>query len=158
LGWIADNIEPGVSGYLFNIQVVNVKGDIYQRNVIPDLEVNFDQLEEQLEATPEMIAFWDMLLAETKMNVEIIELKIRKLRGEITERMIKDSREAKYEYRYNELRDVITTDKSILQLEIELIRSRWKMNRVKVVVESLSRKFDALRSLSGFKKAEMHNA
>lgn len=159
-GWIDENIEPDIANYLFNIRVtLPLKNEsTFQRNVIPDLKIDFDMLEEQLTQTPEMIAFWNMILAEQKARVEAIERRIKTVRGQVWESIIKDSRDRDVDIRSTDIKEIINTDQSIMNLEIESIRERKKEDKIKAVADALVKKFDALRSLSGFKREERRSS
>jgi hypothetical protein len=120
--------------------------------------VDFDLLEDQLQETPEMIAFWDMLLAEIKIRVEAISHAIRVQRGKITSRIINEAQAKQLDVKSTELKELINADPAMIQLELKLISAKKSEEKLKVVVEAATRKFDALRSLSGFKKVEKNQA
>jgi len=46
----------------------------------------------------------------------------------------------------------------MIRLELRLISAKRAEEKLKVVVEAATRKFDALRSLSGFKRVEKNQA
>jgi len=160
MSWIEQNVDPKIIAYLFNIKINDLPNDLgsYQKNIAPDLVVNYEMIEEQLAETPEMMAFWNMLLAEQKIKVEVIERQIRAQRGKITEKLLEQSRQEKVEIRSTELKELINSDGTIQQWETKLLRERKAEERLKVVSESLKYKFDSLRSLSGFKKEEKKQA
>ncbi len=157
MGWIKDNIDKTVADYLFNVKVVLPSCTAIQRDIAPDIEINFELLEQQLQETPEMIAFWSMVLAEQEAKVEVCERRIKTTRGQIADAILKEARQNGYDIRSNDLKEIINQDKSLIEQEDSLIKSTRVRNRIKVVVESLNRKFDALRSLSGFKRLERNN-
>jgi hypothetical protein len=160
MSWIEQNVDPRINAYLFNIKINDLPNDLgsYQKNIAPDLVVNYEMIEEQLAETPEMMAFWNMLLAEQKIKVEVIERQIRAQRGKITEKLLEQSRQEKVEIRSTESKELINSDGTIQQWETKLLRERKAEERLKVVSESLKYKFDSLRSLSGFKKEEKKQA
>jgi len=160
MSWIEQNVDPKIVAYLFNIKINDLPNDLgsYQKNIAPDLVVNYEMIEEQLAETPEMMAFWNMLLAEQKIKVEAIERQIRAQRGKITEKLLEQSRQEKVDIRSTELKELINSDSAIQQWETKLLREKKAEERLKVVSESLKYKFDALRSLSGFKKEEKKQA
>jgi hypothetical protein len=159
MGWLEDNIDPKLVEYLFEIKIDNLKNiGSYQRNFAKDATVDFDLLEDQLQETPEMIAFWDMLLAEIKIRVETISHAIRVQRGKITSRIINEAQAKQLDVKSTELKELINADPAMIQLELKLISAKKAEEKLKVVVEAATRKFDALRSLSGFKKVEKNQA
>lgn len=159
MDWISSNIDPEIVEYLFHIKVrLPDKIGIYQRDVVPDLVVDFDRLEEQLQETPQMIAFWNMLLAEQKTIVVTLERKIKTIRGQIVENMLEKSHMEKVDIRSNDLKEIINKDKQLLEIEARLILNQKIEDRVETVVDALCKKLDSLRSLAGFKKIESRNA
>jgi hypothetical protein len=159
MSWLEDNIDPKLVEYLFEIKIDNLKNiGSYQRNFAKDAVVDFDLLEDQLQETPEMIAFWDMLLAEIKIRVEAISHAIRVQRGKITSRIINEAQAKQLDVKSTELKELINADPAMIQLELKLISAKKSEEKLKVVVEAATRKFDALRSLSGFKKVEKNQA
>ncbi len=158
--WIEQNVNQDIIDYLFNIKIKNLPNNLgsYQKNVAPDLKISFDMLEEQLEETPEMLAFWHMLFAEQRIVVAAIEKQIRTQRGVVTERLLERAKQEGVEIRSTELRELINSDSTISLLENKLLGAQRSVERLKVVCESLQTKFDALRSLAGFKKVEKNQA
>ena len=158
MSWLTENIDEAIAQYLFNVKVDNLPTGSYQRNIVPDIDINFDLLEQQLRETPEMIAFFNMLLVEQHMKVEITQRRIKAMRGKIIERMLNDARQQNVELRTTEMKEIINADKVLIKLDAQLIHDQHCEDKLKVTVETLMRKFDALRSLAGFKKEEMRNA
>ena len=159
MNWIRENIDPKIVEYLFLIKIDNIPNyGGYQRDTAEDLSIDFELLEQQLQDTPQMIAFWNALFAEQKIKVEVIERQIKILRGKIVKKILDDSRISGVEMRSTELREVINADEELIKLDATLLKARRSEERLKNVVESLIRKFDALRSLSGFKKSEQRTA
>ena len=155
MSWIKNNIDPKLVEYLFVIRIENIPNfGGYQRDTTDDLAINFEMLETQLQETPQMIAFWNALLAEQKIKVETLERRIKTVRGLVTKTLLKESQDNKVEMRSTELREIINADRKVLELDSELLRQKRVEERLKNIVENLIRKFDALRSLSGFKKDE----
>ena len=152
--WIEKNIEPDIANHLFNMRLTLVNKQVYQRNVVPDLSVDFEMLEQQLEETPQMIAFWNQVLADQTCIVEAMDRSIKTKRGQIWEKTISEAQSRSLDVRTTDIKEIVNADKSISALELELIREHRKEAKIKAVVDGLIKKFDALRSLSGFKRAE----
>ena len=154
MSWIEKNVDPDIANYLFTLRMKLLNEQVFQKNVVPDLDVDFEMLEEQLQDTPQMIAFWNQILAEQSCLVEILDRRIKTKRGQIWEKVIGDAQARSVDIRSTDIKEIINTDQSIQSLEVELIKEHRKEAKVKAVVDGLIKKFDALRSLSGFKREE----
>ena len=159
MGWINDNVNLDVANFLFNIKITCLPDRIgvFQRDVRPDVTIDFEFLEEQLAQTPEMICFWDMLLAEQKAKVASLESRKDFIRGEITDRILTDCRDKKIEVRRADIEDLIKQDQDYVDHTVKLIQETRVENKLRAVISALQRKSDHLRSLSGFKKEEKRN-
>jgi len=151
--WIKDNIDPDIANYLFNLRL-RINDKIFQKNVMPDLSVDFELLEEQLQDTPQMIAFWNQILAEQSCLVQVLDRRIRNKKGQIWEKTVADANSNEVAIRSTDIKEIINADQSVQALEIELLKEKKKEDKIKAVIDGLIKKFDALRSLSGFKRDE----
>lgn len=156
MSWINENVNKDVADYLFTIKLVCLpkRIGVFQRDVRPDLTISFEELEEQLEQTAEMLAFWDQLLAEQKAQVYKLQCKKNVLKGWIRRRMLAEARDQGTTIRSEDLKDIINADKDLVELEKELVTETRKEDKVKAVVQALRMKSEHLRSLAGFKKEE----
>lgn len=160
MGWISKNIDLEVANYLFNIRLdcLPERVGVYQRDVRPDLQIDFEMLEEQLQESPEMVAFWDQLLAEQKSKVASLLRKKEVLRGFITRKIFDESKRNDVKIRREDLKDIINADEMMVTLESQIIRETRKEDKVKAVVKCLQMKVENLRSLAGFKREEKKQA
>lgn len=156
MSWITKNVDKDVANYLFNIKISSLPERIglVQRDVRPDLTVDFELLEKQLEETPEMLAFWDLLLAEQKTKVAVLERQLLTARGTVVKRILEDNRASGVALRRSDLADIVETDDQILDCEARLIYEQRIESRLKCVVISIQSKAEVLRSLAGFKRQE----
>lgn len=160
MGWIDSNINKDIADYLFNIKLTCMPQRIgmFQRDLRPDVQINFDNLEEELEQTPEMFAFWSQLLAEQKAKVAKLTRQKEITRGYVRSRMLEEARQRGTSLRAEDLKEIINSDKALVELDKEIIIERRKEDKVKSVVDALRLKSEHLRSLSGFKREEKKNA
>lgn len=156
MGWIDTNIDKDVANYLFNITLncLPQKIGVYQRDVRPDLVISFEDLEKQLEETPEMLVFWDMLLASQKARRVTLERKREVLRGYLRRSMLKEAQTQDLRLRAEDLKEVINADKDLVNLEKQIINETYKEDIVRSVVRAIQMKAEHLRSLAGFKREE----
>jgi hypothetical protein len=157
--WLNNNIAPEVAGYLFNIKITSLpeRIGVFQRDSSVDLEIDYDLLEQQLEETPQIIAFYDLLLAEQKAVVASLERQEEILRGTIAEAILKNARDGNYEVRRSDLENLVDADDELIALAAKAIFATKIENKLRAVVNGLNAKVDNLRSLAGFKKQEKQN-
>lgn len=155
MSWIENNVKKELSSFLFNIKVdLPNHNRVIQRDCRPDLPIDFELLEEQLMETPEMLAFYDVVLAHQKVNVETLERRVEYLKGVITRRLLKEAQAQKVNIRREDLKDLIEAEEEINQTKARLILERCRENVLRAVVGSLKAKSENLRSLAGFKREE----
>ena len=156
MSWIKENIQEDVADYLFNIRINSLpkRIGVFQRDVRQDIKIDFDDLETQLQETPEMIAFYDQLLAEQRMKLNILLRRKDIMRGRITKRMLDEAYESDINVRRTDLKDLINADPMLIDLEKDIIVESRTEEKVKSVVRVLQMKSEHLRSLAGFKREE----
>lgn len=156
MSWIKNNIPEDVANYLFNIRISSLPKRIgtFQRDVCQDIDIDFEILEKQLEETPEMIAFYDQLLAEQRMKLNVLLRRKDIMRGKITKRMLEEARTTDIKVRSTDLKDMINADPMLIELEKDIIIETRIEEKVRSVVRVLQIKSEHLRSLAGFKKEE----
>jgi hypothetical protein len=160
MGWIDKNINKDVADYLFNIKLncMPKRIGMFQRDLRPDVTIDFDNLEEELEQTPEMFAFWSQLFAEQKAKVAKLIRQREITRGYVRSTMLKEAREQGTTLRAEDLKEIINSDKYLVEIDKEIIIEKRKEDKVRAVVDALRLKSEHLRSLSGFKREEKKNA
>lgn len=157
MSWVSENIAQDVADYLFNIKVSLPNRTVLARDIRPDILIDFDALEEQLETTPEMICFWNMLMAEQKAKCATLERQAIIVRSTIADRILKDAKEKNIELRRSDIKDIVEADEDIANIEAQTILEDKKHEKIKAVVESLQCKSRHLQSLAGFKREERRN-
>jgi hypothetical protein len=156
MGWITKNIKKDIADYLFNIRLdcLPDRIGVYQRDIRPDLTIDFEMLEEQLQETQEMLAFWDQLLAEQKAKTAALLRKKEATRGYLVKSMLEEAKDAGVKLRSDDLKHLLCVDKNLIKLEIQIINETRKEDKVRSAVRAIQMKSEHLRSLSGFKREE----
>ena len=154
MSWIIDNVNQDIIEYLFNIRITLPTGQVVQRNVAADLTIDFDDLEKQLEETPEIISFFNMLLAEQTAVVAVLERNKSVLRGKIVEKATATAKDYKTEFRITDIKMLCESDDQIVEVDMKLVLENKKRDKLKAVVDALVKKSEHLRSLAGFKRDE----
>lgn len=158
MGWITRNIDPDLSEWLFNIRVKLKDRSLIQRDIRPDVKINYDDLERQLCEVPEMMVFWDLILAEIKAEVATLETRKEALRADIIDEIKQKAEESNVRVSVQIMRDLVNSDDRMLVNAAELIDMQKKEHQIKAIVNALYRKSESLRSLAGFKREEHKRA
>jgi hypothetical protein len=157
MSWFDDNLGNDLARQLIRINV-NIDGQIIDRDVRPDVDINYDMLEEELQNISASFSFWAILLAECKKIVAIIERKVKRRRGEVTNLLLNEAKKEGVRLRGTDVKDLIETDDLIEKLEAQLILANRSLSKIFAVVDAMRMKSEMLRSLAGFKKQEMRDS
>ena len=152
-----DSISNDVADVISNIVLRITVGDgdkSISRDVRPDVSVDYDMLEDQLEECPSVLFFYSQMLADQKSKTNIIERQIKIKRSTLVEEFLNNAHQANVNIRRRDIDDLIESDEDLQKLEVQLIISRRTESRLYGIVDAVKMRFDALRSLAGFKREE----
>jgi len=130
--WFKDNVEEKISEALISILVVLPNKEKITRDFRPDLDIDYDLLEEQLADIPSIFAFWSVVLAEQKANTELIEREIKLRKALITRELLDESKRLAADgagigtrpgLRQSDIKDLMQGDETLLKLDASYIRS-----------------------------------
>lgn len=157
MNWFDDNIGDDLSKALINIKITLLNGTI-ERDVRPDILIDYEMLEEQLQNTPAIYSFWSMVLAEGKQQAATFERAVERRKGEVTKELLDEARRAGVKLRGSDVKDLIEADDKLNNLEAKLILANKTLSKLFAVVEALRMKSEHLRSLAGFKRQEQRDS
>lgn len=122
-----------------------------------DCDINYETLEDDLETMPSIFGFWSAVLAEARKKQKLIEFKLSIKRSQILDRISKDMKEG-MKMTKDDKDNIVNLDQSYGLLMIESIETEVTVSKLFGIVDSLKMKSDNLRSLAGFKRAEMQGS
>lgn len=154
MSWITDSIENSVADYLFNIKIELPNRTLFQRDVRPDVAIDFDDLEKQLVELPEQLVFFDMILAEQRAKVATIEARKEATRGDLTAEIQEKARLNGIKLSVQTMKEIAQADDRMIEIESKIINETRKEHKIRALVNALQRKSEHLRSLAGFKREE----
>lgn len=161
MSWIKDNIDKDISNILCEIELIVIKDGkkvkLKTRDFRPDLDVDYDNLEAQLEEIPSQHAFWSLLLAEQESELSILERKNKFKRAQITEQILDEAKKNNVKLPRWEMDELLEAHSDVGIVEMKLILAKRNKLKLKAVVDSLKMKSESLRSLAGFKRQEKSN-
>ena len=158
MSWVTKNIDKSVADYIFTLRVDLPNRTLFQRDVRPDLIIDYEDLIGQLTELPEMLAFFDSLLAEQKVQVAVLEAKREAVRGDLTSEIIENARHNNVKLSIPTIKDIVVGDDRMIQIQAEMILKIRTEHKLKSVVNALQRKSEHLRSLAGFKREEQRSS
>lgn len=152
--WFEDHIDPDVAKAVIRLSVKLHNDSSIDRDFRPDVHIDYDNLEEQLEIQPSLYAFWSSVLSEQRASVAKIERIIKARRGIIARKLIAEQPDiTKWK-----LEEVAESDKELNRLEGKLIQQKRTESKLFAIVDALKIKTEMLRSLAGFKRIELQDA
>ncbi len=146
----------------FKVKLPN--GVIINRDVKPDLIVDYDLVEEQMTTTPSLYAFWSAILSEQRAIVGRLEKEIEYRRSIIMAELKNTAREmesagsgigARAGLRKDDIKDLMHNDDKLLELDASLIHANKIQGKLWGIVRAIEMKSDNLRSLAANKRKEM---
>lgn len=153
--WFDDNIVEEIAETIIRVKVNLPKQRYVERDFRPDVAVEYDNLEVQLEHTPSSFAFWSVVLAEHRAAVAIIERKIKARRAALTNELLEKAKLDGVKIAQWQVETLIETDDTLITFESELILANRTLSKLYAIVDAIRMKSDNLRSLAGFKREEL---
>lgn len=164
-GWVVDNIPSELAtSTLFRFKIkLQARSEEDSKDTInevivdllPDLDLDYDRLEEQLSALPAQYAYWAAVYSELRLNVAIAERKLKARRGRVMEMIQKEARENNVKLNEFTLRTIIESDKRLNEAEVKFLLAQMHSGKLYHMLEALKMKSDLGRSLLGLKKQEL---
>lgn len=146
---------PEDTKQFMTILKVEVNGKTNKFSIEEDLEINYDDIEGELERLPNNYFMWAMVYSEAKEQKEVISKKIEKRKGILYEAIQKEGYK---NLRRSDIDDLMAGDKMLEELNVKLIMKNKQCQKLWYVLESLKMKNENMRSLAGFKRQEMFQA
>lgn len=143
-----------VESALFRFKVVLVDGREIIIDVTKDVDINYEQLEEQLRETPSQYAYWGMVYSEVRRMVAFLENRIKARRGRLAKQLLEQAQAAGLRLTDKQVSLVIDDDPALKQLEEGLEITQRDCGKLWYMVKAVEMKSEHLRSLAGFKRQE----
>ena len=155
--WYDKNIDQDIADAIVRLEVVlpNRVGSI-KRDFRPDIEIDYDDLEVQLEETPSLFLFWSLVLSEQKAEVAKLNRMIKVRRSNLATKLLgsDDGNKSIAKWKIDEFTE---TDDKLIELESKLILASKTESKLYAIVESARMKSEHIRSLAGFKRQELRD-
>lgn len=151
MSWWDKEIPDEISDVLVTLRV-KVNGKQVTRDWRKDCGVDYDRLEDDLTTMSSIYSFWTAVLAEARKNLRVIEYQIDIRRSKVM-REIKVPEGVKITV--DDKKCIVNIDPEFGALNVKQIELENIVQKLFGIVDSLKMKADNLRSLAGFKRAEL---
>jgi len=160
--WIDENLPEELLGTdLFKFKVnlrakdkATGKAKNIEIDLLPDLVLDRELIEDQMEELPASYIFWSTLYSELRMNVEILSRAVKIRRGLAVNDIQKRAKAEGIKFTADQVKVVVEADDQLSRLEENLAKAQMQTGKVWHMVKALEMKGDFARSLLASKRKE----
>lgn len=167
--WINENVPPELAGstlfrFLITLQTTEViNGESVRKSItvdmLPDLDLDMEILESQMEAIPAQFAFWASVYSELKLAVGVAERNLKIRRGKAVEEINRRYHNEKLKPPSAEqVKTIVESDDQLVAADMRLLQAQMQTGKLYHMLEALRMKAELARSLAGFKRQELNNS
>ncbi|MCK9281694.1 MAG: hypothetical protein M0P71_13795 [Melioribacteraceae bacterium] len=151
MSWWDKEIPEEIAEVLITLKI-KINGKQVTRDWRKDCGVDYDRLEDDLENMSSIYSFWTAVLAEARKNLRVVEYD-KDIRKSKIMRSIVIPEGVKLTVADKE--NIVNVDPEMGKLIVRHIELENLVQKLFGIVDSLKMKADNLRSLAGFKRAEL---
>ena len=119
---------------------------------VPDLDVDIDIIESQLESLPAQISFYGMIYSELRLKVALEERRLKAIKGVILEKLRDRMKEENVRIPAEQLKTIMESDDEITKAQNRLSLAQMQCGKVYHIIEALKMKSEIGRSLLVLKR------
>lgn len=123
-------------------------------DILPDLKLDYEELEEQMMRLPAQYAFWAAIYSEVRNSVELMERAVKVRRGVAIGQLLRSGREDNIKLTTDQVKQVLESDEQLVKLDEKLQKLQMQNGKLYHMMEALKMKAELSRSLAGFKRQE----
>lgn len=123
-------------------------------DLLPDLDLDYEILEETMQDLPAQYAFYSMVYSEARMKVAIEERRLKAIRGTLIKEIQKRAAEEKIRLTGEQVKNVVEAESDIETADKRLQLAQMQCGKLYHMIEALKMKSELARSLAGFKRNE----
>lgn len=127
-------------------------------NMLPDLVLDYENLEQLMLDLPAQYAFWAAVYSEVRMGVAVAERKLKMRYGQVMEKVTQEFEDRKIKPTIEVIKRIVEKDESLAKADIEFQRAQMQAGKLYHMIEALNKKVELARSLAGFKRNEQHHS
>ncbi len=153
--WYND-VPPEIRDTIWRVRAKIPGAGDFEHDFKSDVDVDYDQLETQLEEISSIYSYASSMLADAKTMVSLKKLSVQRARAKIVQEILEDSRQNQNKPpRKTDIDDLIDGNERVVKLTVELIQAERTESKLVGFVQALKMKSEVLRSLAGFKRQEL---
>lgn len=156
--WFEENVPAELAtsrAFKFSVKLNDKMVEI---DLLQDIDVDYDNLEHQMERTPAQYVYWSTMFSELKLRVNVLERKIKARRGVLTDQVIEDYAQRGIKLTDKQHAAILEKDAELNKLEESSLCIQQNMGKLFGMVEAIKLKSEMIRSLSGFKRIELDHS
>ncbi len=123
-------------------------------DLLPDLDLDYEILEQQMLDCPAQYAFWAAVYSEVRMGVAIAERKLKMRHGAAMERVQQEFADRNLKPQLEVIKRIVEKDEGLARADMEYQRLQMQAGKLYHMLEALKAKIDVARSVVGFKRQE----
>ena len=127
-------------------------------DLVPDLDLDYDILESQMQDLPAQYAFYAALYSEAKTKVALEDRRLKAIKGSLIEKVQFRSKEEGIKFSADQVKYVVEADDQLKAADARLQLAHKQCGKLYHMVEALKLKAELARSLAGFKRQEQENS
>lgn len=127
-------------------------------DMLPDLDIDYEMLQEQLTEIPSQYAFWAAIYSELKLGVAIAERKLKARKGKVIDRITSEAAKGKVRLTSDQVKAIAEADSDLRDAELKFERAQMHCGKVYHMIEAIKLKAELARSLAGFKRQEQERS
>jgi hypothetical protein len=123
-------------------------------DMLPDLDLDYEILEEQMEQIPGQYAFWSAVFSEVKMGVAVADRKLKMRYGAVVEKIQEESNKNGVKLTAEVIKRIAESDQDVVKADLAYQMAQMQAGKLFHMLEALKMKSELARSLAGFKRNE----
>lgn len=123
-------------------------------DLLPDLDLDYNDLEEQMQDIPAQYAFWSSVYSEARLKVAIEERRLKATRGRLIETTQRRAAQENIRLTNDQVKIVVESEQGMMEADMRLQNAQMQCGKLYHMLEALKMKSELARSLAGFKRQE----
>lgn len=158
--WIPENIpaeilkESSLFRFVVPLKQRSQGGEKVTVDILPDLDLDYEILEEQMEMLPSQYAFWAAAYSEMRLLVAQAERNLKARKGAAIKEITDEAKDNKTKLSADLVKQIVENDKKLVEADIRLQKFQRTTGKLYHMMEALKMKAELARSLAGFKRQE----
>lgn len=159
--WIVGNVPKELvdDSTVFRFKVpLPSTGKKVEVDILPDLDLDYEILEEQMQDIPAQYAFYAAFYSELRLMVAKAERNLKARRGEATQFVASQAKERGTKLAADSIKQIVESDEKLCQADDRLQKAQMLCGKIYHMLEALKMKAELARSLAGFKRQEQEKS